>query len=147
MMTRPHLPKRLVSVLAALFLSAAGAGAATVASSPAANAAAGCTAAYSENVWGTGFTGTFNVTNSGTTSITGWTVTLTFSAGNPTLQPGGWNGTWTQSGSSVTVTNASWNATIPANGGTADVGFNGTDTGQDPAPGAFAINGTVCSNN
>src|SRR5205085_1266636 len=47
-MTRPHLPKRLVSAAAALFLSAAGAGAATVASSTAANAAAGCTAAYSE---------------------------------------------------------------------------------------------------
>ena len=86
-MTRPHLPKRLVSVLAALFLSAAGAGAATVASSTAANAAAGCTAAYSEpSVWGTGFTANFNVTNSGTTAITGWTVTLTY-AGNPTIQP------------------------------------------------------------
>jgi len=91
-MTRPHLPKRLVSVLAALLLSAAGAGAATVASSTVANAAAGCTAAYSEpSVWGTGFTASFNVTNSGTTAITGWTVVLTY-AGNPQIQSGsGWN--------------------------------------------------------
>lgn len=34
-----------------------------------------------------------------------------------------------------------------ANGGTVSLGFNGTDTGQNPVPVAFYINGTVCSNN
>ena len=32
-------------------------------------------------------------------------------------------------------------------GGTVSLGFNGTDTGLDPAPTAFFINGTVCANN
>ena len=41
----------------------------------------------------------------------------------------------------------SWNGTIAANGGTVGLGFNGTDTGQDPVPAAFYINGAVCSNN
>jgi endoglucanase len=129
MIMRTHLPKRLVSVLAALFLSAAGAGAATVASSTAANAAAGCTAAYSEpSVWNTGFTGTFNVTNSGTTAITGWTVTLTY-AGNPTLQPGGWNGTWSQTGATVTVTNLSYNGALAPGAAATGIGSNFNYTG------------------
>jgi endoglucanase len=128
-MTRLHLPKRLVSAAAALFLSAAGAGAATVASSTAANAAAGCTAAYSEpTVWSTGFTGTVNVTNSGTTAITGWTVTLTY-AGNPTLQPGGWNGTWSQTGGTVTVTNLSYNGALAPGATTTGIGSNFNYTG------------------
>ncbi len=59
----------------------------------------------------------------------------------------GWNGTWSQTGQTVTVTNASWNGTIAANGGTVDVGFNGTDTGQDPAPTAIFLNNTVCAMN
>jgi len=38
-------------------------------------------------------------------------------------------------------------ATIAANGGTVSVGFNGTDTGQDPPPTVLHINGTACANN
>lgn len=34
-----------------------------------------------------------------------------------------------------------------AGGGTVRLGFNGTDTDQDPAPTAFSINGMVCANN
>jgi endoglucanase len=124
-MTRPHLPKRLVSVLAALLVSAAGAGAATVASSTVANAAAGCTAAYSEpSVWGTGFTASFNVTNSGTTAITGWTVVLTY-AGNPQIQSGsGWNGTWSQTGETVTITNLSYNGNLAPGASATGIGAN-----------------------
>jgi Cellulose binding domain len=44
------------------------------------------------------------------------------------------------------VTAASWNATIPASGGSVSIGFNGTDTGQDPAPTVASVNGTACAN-
>jgi hypothetical protein len=57
----------------------------------------------------------------------------------------GWDGTFSQNGENVTVTNASWNGTIAA-GGTISLGFNGSDTGQDPSPAAFYLNGNVCSN-
>jgi Cellulose binding domain len=57
---------------------------------------------------------------------------------------GGWNGTWSQSGQAVTVVAASWNSTIAANGGSVSVGFNGTDTGQDPPPTVLYLNGNVC---
>ena len=63
-------------------------------------------------MWSTGFTASFNVTNSGTTAITGWTVVLTY-AGNPQIQSGsGWNGTWSQTGGTVTVTNLSYNGAL-----------------------------------
>ena len=42
---------------------------------------------------------------------------------------------FSQSGQDVTVTNESYNPTIAGNGGTVTgIGFNGSDTGQDPAP-------------
>jgi Cellulose binding domain len=59
---------------------------------------------------------------------------------------GGWNGSWSQSGDQVTVNAASWNAAIPASGGSVSIGFNGTDTGQDPAPTVASVNGTACAN-
>src|SRR6266700_2551804 len=121
--------RRYAASVTVVALGVAGLAAATIASSPAANAAAGCTAAYSEpTVWSTGFTGTFNVTNSGTTAITGWTVTLTY-AGNPTLQPGGWNGTWSQTGGTVTVTNLSYNGALAPGATTTGIGSNFNYTG------------------
>ena len=86
------------------------------------------------------------MTNNGSTAISPWQLTFSFPASGEAVQ-GGWNGTWSQSGQQVTVTAASWNSTIAANGGTVSIGFNGTDTGQDPVPTAFYINGTVCANN
>jgi len=131
-MTRPRYLKRPLSTLAALTLGAAGLGAVAIAASPAAHAAAGCTAAYSEpSVWNTGFTASFNVTNSGTTSITGWTVVLTY-AGNPQIQPTGWNGTWSQTGETVTITNLSYNGNLApgatASGIGANFNYSGTHT-------------------
>jgi endoglucanase len=136
MIMRPHLPKRLVSVLAALFLSAAGAGAATVASSTAANAATGCSAVYSVvNQWNTGFTAGLTVTNSGTTAITGWTVTYTYpSGGSQVLQQTGWSGNWSQSGLNVTVTNAAWNGSLAPGAQATGVGANFNYTGTNTAP-------------
>ncbi len=94
--------------------------------------------------WPGGFGGSITLTNKGTSAISPWTLTFTFPAGEAVQS--GWNGTWSQSGQAVTVAAASWNSTIAANGGTASVGFNGTDTGQSTAPTVFYINGTVCGN-
>jgi cellulose 1,4-beta-cellobiosidase len=117
--------RRYAASVTVVALGAAGLAAATIAASPAANAAAGCTAAYSEpSVWGTGFTASFNVTNSGTTAITGWTVVLTY-AGNPQIQSGsGWNGTWSQSGETVTITNLSYNGSLATGASATGIGAN-----------------------
>ena len=95
--------------------------------------------------WPGGFNGSMTMTNNGSTAINPWQLTFAFPASGEAVQ-GGWDGTWSQSGQQVTVNAASWNATIPANGGSVTIGFNGTDTGQDPAPTALYVNGTVCAN-
>ena len=104
-----------------------------------------CAVHYAINSsWGGGFNAAITMTNNGSTAINPWQLTFTFPSGEAVQ--GGWDGTWSQSGQQVTVTAASWNSTISANGGTVSIGFNGTDTGQDTAPTAFYINGTVCAN-
>jgi cellulose binding protein with CBM2 domain/fibronectin type III domain protein len=95
--------------------------------------------------WPGGFGGSITMTDKGSAAISPWTLTFTFPAGEG-LQSG-WNGTWSQSGQNITVQAASWNATISPNGGTVNIGFNGTDTGQTTPPAVFFINGTVCANN
>ena len=105
-----------------------------------------CAVHYAINSsWGGGFNAAITMTNNGSTAINPWQLTFTFPASGEAVQ-GGWDGTWSQSGQTVTVNAASWNSTIPASGGSVSIGFNGTDTGQDPAPTALYINGTVCAN-
>ncbi|MDP9417143.1 MAG: cellulose-binding domain-containing protein [Actinomycetota bacterium] len=43
------------------------------------------------------------------------------------------------------MTNASWNGTLAANGGSAEVGFNGSWSGSNPKPTAFTLNGAACA--
>jgi hypothetical protein len=105
-----------------------------------------CAVHYAVNSsWPGGFNGTITMTDNGGTAISPWQLTFTFPAAGEAVQ-GGWDGTWSQSGQKVTVNAASWNATIPANGGSVSIGFNGTDTGQDPAPTVLYVSGTVCAN-
>jgi cellulose 1,4-beta-cellobiosidase len=129
-MRTPHRRLRRIVALAAavaagaLGLAAAGAG-------PAA-AAAGCGAAYSvQNDWGSGFTASVTVTNSGTTAITGWTVSYSY-AGNQQLSSG-WNGTWTQSAKTVTIANAAWNGSLSP-GASTQAGANFAYTGANTPP-------------
>jgi hypothetical protein len=112
---------------------------------PPANASCAVHYAISSS-WSGGFGANITLTNNGSTAINPWTLTFTFPASGEAVQ-GGWDGTWTQSGETVTVTSESWNSTIAPNGGTVSIGFNGTDTGQDPAPTVFYINNNICANN
>jgi cellulase/cellobiase CelA1 len=94
--------------------------------------------------WPGGFGAAITITNKSSTAISPWTLTFTFPAAGEAVQ-GGWDGTWSQSGEQVTVNAASWNASIPS-GGSVSIGFNATDTGQDPAPAVLSVNGTACAN-
>jgi hypothetical protein len=119
-----------------LAMTAAGGG-------PVAHAAAlQCGVDYTVNDWGSGFTANTKITNLGTDTISGWTLTYAY-AGNQTLQSG-WNGTWSQSGRDVTVKSLDWNQTIAPNANvTASANFN--YSGTNAAPTGFAVNGTVCA--
>ncbi|MFJ6792970.1 glycoside hydrolase family 9 protein [Streptomyces sp. NPDC091268] len=104
---------------------------------------AACAVTYAvDNVWGTGFTATATVRNTGPTAVDGWQLTWTYPGGQRVMSA--WNATVTQSGAAVSARNADWNRTI-APGATASFGVQGTHTGANPAPAAFALNGSPCA--
>ena len=113
-----------------------------VATTPAAQAATGCSVTYSVvNQWQGGFQGSVAITNTGD-PWTSWNLTFGFTNGQTLSQ--GWSGTWAQSGSTVTVTSMSWNGTV-ANGGTVTTGFLGSwNNSANAAPTSFTVNGTAC---
>jgi O-glycosyl hydrolase len=92
--------------------------------------------------WAGGFVAGITITNTGSTTINGWTLKFTFPGDQKITNA--WNGTVTQSGENVSITNASYNGTI-APGGTASPGFQGTWTTSDAPPAAFTLNGTACT--
>jgi mannan endo-1,4-beta-mannosidase len=98
-----------------------------------------CEVDYQASNWGgsPGFTASVTVTNSGDSTLDGWTVQWDYTAGQTVEEPG-WNATVTQSGSTVTAVNAGWNGTL-APGQSASFGFNGAaaSAGNNPAPTAF----------
>ncbi|MFD7259677.1 glycosyl hydrolase family 18 protein [Streptomyces sp. NPDC059874] len=126
---------RVAAVIAALAVPVTG----LVALAGPAQAATSATATYTKvSDWGTGFEGKWTVKNTGTTTITSWTVEWDFPAG--TAVTSAWDGTVTNSGTHWTGKNVGWNGTL-APGGTASFGFNGTGSGS---PSGCKINGGSC---
>ncbi|GEK17385.1 hypothetical protein CPE01_11180 [Cellulomonas persica] len=101
-----------------------------------------CKVTYNASSWNTGFTAQVRVTNTGTTTLNGWTLTFQFANGQTVQQ--GWSADWSQSGSTVTAKNAAWNGSL-APGQTADIGFNGAHNGTNTNPVSFSLNGAACS--
>ncbi|MEH0971459.1 cellulase family glycosylhydrolase [Micromonospora sp. CPCC 205546] len=106
-----------------------------------AHAAAGCRVAYTTNQWPGGFTANVAVTNLGD-PVNGWRLTWAFPAGQQVTSA--WNANVTALGADVTATDVGYNAAIGTNG-TASFGFNGSWSGSNPAPTAFALNGVTCT--
>ncbi|GID31616.1 glycoside hydrolase family 3 N-terminal domain-containing protein [Paractinoplanes brasiliensis] len=101
-----------------------------------------CRVKYTTNDWNTGFTGTVSVTNTGSTPVSPWTLTWSFTGGQTITQA--WSARVTQSGSAVTASGESWSSTL-APGASASFGFNGSHPGTNPRPAAFALNGATCT--
>ncbi|WP_433445393.1 fibronectin type III domain-containing protein [Nonomuraea sp. CA-141351] len=82
-----------------------------------------CTAVPTvQTQWATGYViQPLTITNTGTSTINGWTVTFTLPAGH-TLT-GSWNGTATVSGQTVTIRNVSYNGTLAPGASTTGLGF------------------------
>ena len=109
---------------------------------PAQAAAAGCAVSYAlSSQWQGGFGAEVRVTNLGD-PVNGWTLTWSYGAGQQVTQA--WNATVTQSAAQVTARNVSYNGAV-ATSGTVSFGFNGSSTGSNPAPTAFALNGVACT--
>ena len=102
----------------------------------------GCHVTYTPNNWQGGFTANVTIANTGSSAITGWTLTFAFPGDQKITNA--WNATVTQSGANVTATNLSYNATIPPSG-SQSFGFQGTWTTSDASPASFSVNGAACT--
>jgi cellulase/cellobiase CelA1 len=102
---------------------------------------------YSASNWGGGggFTASVTITNTGTTTVEGWTLAFAFPAGQRVTLPG-WAATWAQASGSANVTavNLDWNRSIAPSGST-QLGFNGTFPTTNTAATSFALNGSECA--
>ena len=110
-------------------------------SGPAA-ASVSCTVTYSVvHAWPGGLQAQAVLTNTGTSPVSGWTLTWSFAGDQRVTDL--WNGDFTQSGERVSVTNASYDRTI-APSASVTIGFTGSSTGSNAPPAAFQLNGTGC---
>lgn len=104
-----------------------------------------CRVSYSANDWGTGFTASVSIANTGTSALSGWTLSFTF-AGNQRMT-NGWGANWSHTAGSATVTatNADHNRVIAAGQSVTGLGFNATYSGTNTTPSDFTVNGKACT--
>ncbi|WUW43478.1 cellulose-binding domain-containing protein [Micromonospora rifamycinica] len=94
------------------------------------------------NTWNSGFTASISITNTGSSTIDGWTLAFTLPSGQSVTSA--WNSTISPSSGQVSARNVSYNGTI-APGATIEIGFQGSHTGNTAEPTAFTLNGTPCT--
>ncbi|MGW7818504.1 glycosyl hydrolase family 18 protein [Streptomyces puniciscabiei] len=104
-----------------------------------AQAAANATASFTKTSdWGTGFGGQWTIKNTGSSSISSWTVEWDFPSG--TSVTSAWDADVTSSGTHWTAKNKSYDGTI-APGASVSFGFNGSGPGS---PSNCKLNGDSC---
>ncbi|MGW5668266.1 GH12 family glycosyl hydrolase domain-containing protein [Micromonospora sp. NPDC003776] len=102
----------------------------------------GCSVKYTPNAWNNGFTADVQITNTGSSTINGWTLTYNLPAGQTITSA--WNATVTQSGSAVTAKNLDYNGTLSP-GASTSFGYQGTLSGTYSSPSSFSLNGVTCT--
>nr|WP_307798068.1 cellulose binding domain-containing protein [Actinoplanes flavus] len=112
-------------------------------SSPSSPGGMACRATATVNAWNNGLTANLTVTNTGSSSINGWTVTFSLPSGQTIT--GGWNATYAPTSGRVTAGNVGYNAVL-APGASVSFGFQATHTGDSGAPTGYALNGSTCAN-
>ncbi|MFC9281263.1 glycosyl hydrolase family 18 protein [Streptomyces collinus] len=104
-----------------------------------AQAATNATASFAKTSdWGTGFGGQWTIKNTGTSSISSWTVEWDFPSG--TSVTSAWDADVANSGTHWTAKNKSYNGTL-APGASVSFGFNGAGPGS---PSNCKLNGDSC---
>ncbi len=98
--------------------------------------------AYTMNSWGSGFTASIDITNTGTSAINGWTLAFNLPSGQSITS--GWGATYSPSSGQVSARNVDYNAAI-APGATINIGFQATTSGNTAEPTAFTLNGVACT--
>lgn len=91
--------------------------------------------------WSNGFVANLTITNTGGSTIQGWTLVFTFSGNEQVTN--GWNGKFTQNGAQVKIADAGFNASL-APGTSASPGFQASTSGGNAVPASFSLNGVLC---
>ncbi|MFE6867089.1 glycosyl hydrolase family 18 protein [Kitasatospora sp. NPDC057692] len=133
----------LVPLLGAALPATLAHASADAAARAAAQAAAGSlTAALTKGSdWGSGYEGSYTITNGSSAAVNGWTLEFDLPSGNTVA--GLWNASYTTAASHVTVKNPGWASTLPA-GGTYNVGFNIAYSGAYQPLANCKLNGKPC---
>jgi poly(hydroxyalkanoate) depolymerase family esterase len=101
-----------------------------------------CEVTDTVSAWNTGLTANLTITNTGTTTISGWSLGFTLPAGQAITS--GWSATYSPTSGAVLATNVSYNATV-APGASVGIGFQAGHTGDTGKPSSFTLNGTACT--
>jgi acetylxylan esterase len=102
----------------------------------------GCQVANATNAWNNGLVTNLTVTNTGSSTINGWSLQFTLPGGQNIIS--GWNATYQPSSGSITATNMPYNPTISPNG-SVTIGFQATHTGNAGTPSSYTLNGAPCT--
>jgi poly(hydroxyalkanoate) depolymerase family esterase len=111
-------------------------------SPPPTGGTAACRVTATVSAWDTGLTENITVTNTGATTVNGWSLAFSLPTGQTVTN--GWNATFSPSTGRVTARNVDYNASIPP-GGSQTLGFQATHTGNSAAASAFTLNGATCA--
>jgi alpha-L-arabinofuranosidase len=89
------------------------------------------------NDWGSGFTGSLTITNTGTTPISGWTLSFDFAVSISSI----WNATLvSQNGSHYVIQDVGYDSTIQP-GQSVTIGFNAAPGHPSAGPSNYVLNG------
>jgi poly(3-hydroxybutyrate) depolymerase len=101
-----------------------------------------CRVTDTVDAWNTGLTSNMTITNTGTTTISGWSLVFTLPGGQ--VITSGWNAGYAPTSGQVTASNVSYNADIAPNA-SVGIGFQATHTGNTAKPTSFTLNGAACT--
>ncbi|MDG4765934.1 PHB depolymerase family esterase [Solwaraspora sp. WMMD406] len=101
-----------------------------------------CRVSVALDAWNNGLVTNLTVTNTGSSTINGWSLVFTLPGGQNIIS--GWNAAYSPSSGQVTARNAFYNGTIPP-GGTTSLGFQATHTGNSARPTSYTLNGAACT--
>lgn len=101
-----------------------------------------CRVTATVNAWNNGLTEDITVTNTGTSTLNGWSLVFTLPGGQSIVA--GWNATYAPTSGQVTARNVDYNATLAPNA-SLSLGFQATHTGNTARPSGFTLNGAACT--
>jgi poly(hydroxyalkanoate) depolymerase family esterase len=101
-----------------------------------------CRVTYKADTWNSGLVANLTVTNAGSSTVNGWTLTFTLPGGQTLTQ--GWNASFSGATGQITAQNVTHNAAIAA-GDSVTIGYQATHGGATVAPSSFILNGATCT--